>query len=501
MRIPIQLSRILKSASLRGPGAHPAIYIPFFYAFCAILLSEARAFCQTPLNARVLVVYNSNAPESLAVAKYYMAKRGIPETNGCKIAVPSENAISQALFESRVKAPVRKCLEAIGKQKILYIVFSYRTPYVVTIHDRIFSLDQFVADIWDEYSLERPGNEVGPHAYFGIAQSQGNVYASFVPLANYRDQRQALNIYSVFRLDAANANLARGLVDKAMFAEKNGLTGKGCFDLQYGNVGLLADADSASGDWDVHQAAEFARRAGFAVVEEETGAEFGTPPAPLRCEGAALYAGWYSLNHYNDAFTWNPGAIGFHLDSASAYDPRGGPNWSANAIIKGITITSGAVAEPYLDGLPHPDQVFLYLFQGANAGDALLRSTQWLKWMIINIGDPLYRPFPRGAAPFNQADRHETFLGLLQQSMVGGNTSFGLVGVSDLAPAGGMTVSLKCDNADLVTVPKTITIAENTNTVRFPISTRPVTSRTGIRVSMTAGEVTRSNTLVLYPAN
>jgi uncharacterized protein (TIGR03790 family) len=89
------------------------------------------------------------------------------------------------------------------------------------------------------------------------------------------------------------------------------------------------------------------------------------------------------LGHYNDAFTWNPGAIGFHLDSASATSPRGAGNWSGGALIKGITVTSGAVAEPFLEGLAHPDQVFLYLFQGANLADAFLRSTRWLKWMIL----------------------------------------------------------------------------------------------------------------------
>ena len=41
--------------------------------------------------------------------------------------------------------------------------------------------------------------------------------------------------------------------------------------------------------------------------------------------------------------------------------------------MKGITITSrGGRLEPYLEGLPRPDQVFLDLFLGANAGDAFL---------------------------------------------------------------------------------------------------------------------------------
>src|ERR1022692_3462295 len=186
---------------------------------------------QTSLNERVLVVYNASVSDSLAVARHYMEQRQIPESNRCRISVESTDYLKQQEYESRVKTPVRRCIEALGKQKILYIVFSYQTPYVVTIGDRGFALDSNIADIWDEYSNSRPGNEVGDHPYFGEAQSQGNVYAPFVPLAAYRDLPRAANLYSVWRLDAANANLAKGLVDKALYAETHGLSGKGCFVL------------------------------------------------------------------------------------------------------------------------------------------------------------------------------------------------------------------------------------------------------------------------------
>jgi len=471
-----------------------------FFFGCAASWQQNPAYGQTPLNERVLVVYSSDAG-SRAVARHYMERRGIPKKNECRIGAGSDTAVNEDEFERRVKMPVRKCLETIGKQKILYIVFSYRTPYVLTLRGRILALDQFVADIWDEYGGFRPGNEVGPHPYFGSAQSQGNAYSPFIPFATYRDQPHALNIYSVWRLDATDADLAKGLVNRAMLAETNGLRGNGCFDLQYGGIDQLPDTGSASGDWDIHKAAELARRAGFPVIEDDKSAEFGTPPAPLRCEGAALYAGWYSLNHYNDAFTWNPGAIGFHLDSASAMDPRGGTNWSANAVIKGITATSGAVAEPYVAGLAHPDQFFLYLFQGANVGDALLRSTQWLKWMIINIGDPLYRPFPHGVAPFNSPAHHETFLAFTPQSLIGGGSSSGLIGLASPAPQGGMTVSIKSDLPDIVIVPPKITISAATSGSKFPIITRAVTSETAVRVSIVMGDASWSNTLVLYGAS
>jgi uncharacterized protein (TIGR03790 family) len=463
-----------------------------------ILLSLAGGplYCQVPLNERVLVVYNSNDSESNAVAKHYMTQRKIPDANRCAIAPPSIDYLKQNEYESRVKGPVRKCVEAVGKQKVLYIVFSYHTPYGVQVDGRPFALDSFAADLWDEYSPLRPGNELPGHPYFAEAQSQGNVYAPYVSLAAFREQAGAPIIYSVWRLDAATAELAKGLVDKAIYAEANGLSGKACFDLQ-GWAPEMIDSNAASGEWDLHQAAEFARKAGFDVVEDDKTAEFGTAPAPLRCDGAALYAGWYSLNHYNDAFTWKPGAIGLHLDSASAADPRGGTNWAANAVKKGITITSGAAAEPYLEGLSHPDQVFLYLFQGGNAGDALLRSTRWLKWMTLNIGDPLYRPFPKGATVKAPQQREGT-LALMPQAVAGGMAAQGLVAFNAPAPEGGTTVSLVSSRPEVVSVPKTALIPAKAQAARFPIITHPVEEDgVTVRISMSAGETGRSNTMMV----
>jgi hypothetical protein len=62
-------------------------------------------------------------------------------------------------------------------------------------------------------------------------------------------------------LDAVSAKFAEGLVDKAMLAETQGLSGQGCFDVQFGRMDLPPDIDSGSGHWDIHQAAQFARSA------------------------------------------------------------------------------------------------------------------------------------------------------------------------------------------------------------------------------------------------
>ncbi len=476
-------------------------------AGCAIALvvgvggmSGQTGAAQIPLNNRVLVVYNSSDSASAKVAKYYAAKRNIPAANLCRISPPASDRLSWSQYVGSVKMPVQKCLNAVGRESILYIVFTYQTPYSVSGSNSplSYSLDQYVADIWDQYSTQdaypMPGRF---HPYYDNAQSQGNVYQPFLSLADYRLQPSALTIYSVWRLDGATEALAEGLVDKAMAAESSGLSGKACFDRNRGVLDNLPDTGYGEGDWDLHNAAKFTGMAGFTVLEDSNSAEFGTPPAPM-CPDAALYSGWYSLNHYNDAFTWNTGAIGFHLDSASALNPRGGPNWSANAIINGITVTTGCVSEPYLQGLVRPGGTFRDLLQGANVGDAFLRNTRWLKWMTLNLGDPLYRPFPNGLPPFHPLLPQASFA-LSSRQVLNGGAALARITLEKRAPTGGTVVSLSSSQPKLVIPPASVTVPSGTTTVTFRIeiaATPLVTADTTAKI--TASGVGQ-NTLAVSP--
>jgi trimeric autotransporter adhesin len=203
------------------------------------------------------------------------------------------------------------------------------------------------------------------------------------------------------------------------------------------------------------------------------------------------------LNHYNNAFTWNTGAIGFHLDSQSAADPRTGPNWSANAIEHGITATSGAVAEPFLQGLAQPDGVFLNLLEGATLGDAFLRNEAWVKWMILNIGDPLYLPFPGGLPPFDGPNPH-TSLVLNPQFVVGPSPSTGTVTLAAPAPAGGTVVNLSSSKTSVASVPASVTVPEGATQANFNIATVPQKTNTFLVISASGG-MTQSNTLGVVP--
>jgi uncharacterized protein (TIGR03790 family) len=463
-----------------------------------------------PLNQRVLVVYNTNFADSLTVANYYIAQRGIPTANLCSISPPSSTELSWTDYINTVRTPIRTCLTNLpnGRTNILYIVFSYLTPYRIAAPNAltapyVYSLDSYVSSVWDQNTTQLFNSApTAAHRYYAASQSQGNVFMPFVSLATYRTQPKATLLYSVWRLDAATLALAEGLVDKAIRAENTGgPAGQGCFDSNAGDPSLLADAGYGSGDWSIHVAGQFMSQAGITVTEDTNYAEFGTAPAPLTCPNAAFYSGWYSLNNYNDAFTWNPGAIGFHLDSASALDPRGGPSWSPNAVIHGITVTSGSVTEPYLEGLPRPGGVFRNLLEGANVGDAFLRNTQWINWMIINIGDPLYRPFPGGRAPFGQGIGVNS-LALNPQQLVGGaaitGNSIGTITLSATAPSGGTSFSLTSDTPAAASLPASVTVAGGSTSATFPITTYTVTPVYFVKITA-SGSVTLNNTLQVYP--
>ena len=363
-----------------------------------VLLSALPLLAQTnALGKRVLVVYSSTTRESKQVAEYYMEKRAIPSANLCRInpvwAKDGSDMVSVdwSQFDEIVRNPVRKCLAKVGRDEILYVVFSFKTPYRLLNAPSGFgvSVDQYVADIWDETGTG--SRTLNP--YYAEAASKAGRYVRFIPLEQYRQMPGAKRIYSVWRIDAGTMALATGLVDKALQAEREGISGQACIDRRYDqDINTLPDSGYTAGDWDLERAAEMLRKAGIPVLEDTHSSEFGTPPAPVRCDNAIFYSGWYSLNHYNDAFSWKPGAIAFHIDSASAANPRGGPNWSANAIFRGLTVTNGAIAEPYLEGQVHADGLVHDLLEGANVGDAFLRNVAWLKWMLISIGDPLYKP-------------------------------------------------------------------------------------------------------------
>jgi uncharacterized protein (TIGR03790 family) len=201
--------------------------------------------------------------------------------------------------------------------------------------------------------------------------------------------QEGLPILMVSRLDAPTTELAKGLVDKALQAEQGGWDGTLYFDAR----GLQPkDATDTYGVYDhsLRNAAEIARgQSSYRVVLDNVESTMAAMPH------VALYIGWYRLRAYDDVFSFNPGAIGYHMASAEAVTvhDRNERGWCKNALERGITATLGSVGEPYLDAFPEPARFTTLLLTGKySLVEIYYLTSRYVSWRMVLFGDPLYNP-------------------------------------------------------------------------------------------------------------
>jgi uncharacterized protein (TIGR03790 family) len=228
-------------------------------------------------------------------------------------------------------------------------------------------------------------------AIYRIAGRSANPLHYTVPVRSDATA-QGFPILMVSRLDAPTPALAMQMVDRALAAEHSGLNGTVYIDTRgiHAPPTLLS---TAAYDQNMRELAELFRRVtSYPVVLEETERTFQAGAAP----NVAVYVGWYRLRAYEDAFTFNPGALGYHIASGEAisvHDPheRG---WCKNALERGITATLGPNREPYLDAFPLPGEFFGLLLTGKySLVEAYYLTTRYVSWRMILFGDPLYNPW------------------------------------------------------------------------------------------------------------
>jgi len=221
-------------------------------------------------------------------------------------------------------------------------------------------------------------------------------------------QRIRDRVVRVGRLDGPTTKQVKRLIDDALTTEKTGLEGIFYIDTR----GLDSEEKSAPARYDgrlVNLHDILSKYSSMKVVIDRKPTLFQSGD----CPDAALYCGWYSLSNYIDAFSWKPGAVGFHVASGEAATLRGVKSnvWCKRMIEEGITATLGPVQEPYLSSFPLPDHFFPLLMTGdVPLLDVYYRSSPFLSWRQILVGDPLYRPFmkkpairlPQGKKPENR---------------------------------------------------------------------------------------------------
>ncbi|MCA9423157.1 MAG: TIGR03790 family protein [Nitrospira sp.] len=196
----------------------------------------------------------------------------------------------------------------------------------------------------------------------------------------------------VSRLDAPTVAIARKMIDQALETERKGLFGNIYVDAR----GMKKESTSSYAGYDRDlQAFAGGMRGirGMRVILENTEQRFSQPG---QAPDVSLYVGWYRLRAYEDAFTFQPGAIGYHIASREAVSIHDAneQGWCKNALERGITVTLGAVSEPYLDAFPLATEFFGLLYSGRySLVETYALSSRYLSWQMVLLGDPLYQPW------------------------------------------------------------------------------------------------------------
>lgn len=195
----------------------------------------------------------------------------------------------------------------------------------------------------------------------------------------------------VSRLDGPSRADVERMIEDSIKVEKTGLAGQLYVDIG----GPQRVAIQARTAYD----AKLSALATFANEHSTTKVVVDTKPTLFSkgdCPDAALYVGWYSLQKYVDAFTWNQGAVAWHVASWEAVhlrDPQSN-EWCVKLIQNGVAATLGAVGEPLLTAFPEPVEFMQMLMTGQYPlAECYWRTIPHTSWQMMLLGDPLYNPF------------------------------------------------------------------------------------------------------------
>ena len=367
----------------------------------------------------VIVIYNTRVPESKSVAEHYAERRQVPADQIFGFALSTNEDMSRAEYHDKLAKPLadeldKKKLWHIGSEilhgtngakdkvtwkvqrsKIRYAVLCYGVPIRIQ-PDPSIKEEEVAATMVAE--LRKNGAAVDSELALlpRIEQNYpliGPVRNAFLSLTNAALFQPTNGLLMVTRLDGPTAEIARGLVDKAMEAESNGLCGVTYFDTR----NLDTNSPYYMGDEWIRGAGKICEYYGGYDTIMDTNAT--TFPADATMSQIAFYCGWYDQDasgpFAQPKVEFMPGAFAYHLHSFSAATIRSTTRqWVGPLLAKGATATMGCVDEPYISGTPDVS-IFAarWIVLGFTYGEAAYACQETLSWQTIVVGDPLYRPF------------------------------------------------------------------------------------------------------------
>ena len=407
-----------------------------FVCFSATTLaSAAPGFALEP--KQVVVIANQDASGSVKLARYYMEKRDIPQKHLLQLRIADQESCSREDYERDVVPRVREFLkktDPLGNIRCLVTVYGIplkilppemskkEKDLLEGLRKKHRSIDGELKAVPKEADEKRKRLESDLDAVLkqmnGITREdyrsafdselalvRAGTYnlSQWVPnptFIGFRDRKLEIpagSVLMVSRLDGPTEEIVRRIIDDSLEIEMKGLQGKAYFDARWPKPDETNARQLGSGyafyDRSIHLAAERVGKSGeIPVVIDDKEQLFKEG----ECPDAVLYCGWYSLAKYVDAFSWKPGAVGYHIASGECATLKGKDSqvWCKRMLEKGVAATIGPVSEPYVQAFPVPEVFFGLLVEGRLAlAECYALSTPYLSWQMVLIGDPLYRPF------------------------------------------------------------------------------------------------------------
>ncbi|MGE9268260.1 MAG: TIGR03790 family protein [Verrucomicrobiales bacterium] len=381
--------------------------------FLSLLASLTGGAAPAPINpAQVALLYNSQIPESKALAETYANQRHIPERNLIGLPLPAEPDLTRAQFNSLLLNPLRKHftdqkwwtltkgrggITVPETNSIRYLVTFKGVPLRIKRYDMKPGEEkagQFAKN--NEAAVDNELMLMGIHGHQIPGPLPNPYFQKDYPFAS----SQLTPYLLVGRIDAPTYPLCTRLILDALDTEEKGLWGRAYLDLARKGEGYkLGD------DW-LENIARRNLKEGIPTVID-THKDTFVSHYPMN--DAALYFGWYAHHRngplLNSRFQFKKGAIAVHLHSFSAQQlTNANRNWSASLLAHGAAATLGNVHEPYLQLTHHFDLFHARLLDGYPLVEAAAMALPFLSWQNIVIGDPLYRPY----AQLSKIDKSQT---------------------------------------------------------------------------------------------
>ena len=367
------------------------------YCACAMCLWLCCALFAGAASSKAVFVVAADTPESLDLARYYCAERGVPQANIIILKLPKNcGFVSRKTYLEKIEKPVFDALASRGGISATFLGADDALGRPAALFSRV-NLDFLVICKGVPWGILSPRKEKKNSPDTETASVDGEIAARFLPRKSFNgfvknpsfgisgEAWRVCGIVRTARLDGASFADAKNLVSSAKAAEKRGLRGR---------VYIDKSRYAPLGDKWLDEAAKILSAQGFDVSVESARRLMGYGD---RADAVAVYFGWYAASAYgwfaSPEFRCADGMIGWHIYSFSAHNFADARKWTPAIVSKNAAATDGNVFEPFLPFSRNIDVFARMVFaEKMTPAEAAYAALPVLGWQNVYVGDPLYNP-------------------------------------------------------------------------------------------------------------